>query len=151
MNPAGTKIPSPITILGDMIKKDGVSSVYAGLSAALMRQAMYGTARIGLHRSFSEKLVARNNGAPLSFAMKAGSGMASGAIAVCIGTPFDVALVRMQADSMAPAESRRNYKNVIDACVRVLKEEGFAKLYSGNYTIYNTLTQCLCFGLLYIL
>jgi solute carrier family 25 oxoglutarate transporter 11 len=55
--------------------------------------------------------------------------MGSGAIAVCFGTPFDVALVRMQADSMKPAESRRGYKNVVDALVRVYKEEGFMKLY----------------------
>eukprot|EP00957_Ditylum_brightwellii_P082028 6237502-Ditylum_brightwellii.AAC.1 len=40
--------------------------------------------------------------------------MASGSIAVCIGTPFDIALVRLQADSMAPVEERRNYKNVFD-------------------------------------
>jgi hypothetical protein len=31
-------------------------SVYAGLSASIMRQAIYGTARIGLHRTFSNKL-----------------------------------------------------------------------------------------------
>ena len=131
MNPEGTKIPSPITILRDLIKKDGFAAVYAGLSASLMRQAVYGTARIGLHRSFSEKLVIRNEGKPLSFTVKALSGMLSGAIAVCIGTPFDVALVRMQADTMRPLESRRNYKNVVDACVRVVREEGLPKLYSG--------------------
>ena len=138
MNPEGTKIPSPVAILRDMIKKDGISAVYAGLSASLMRQAMYGTARIGLHRSFSEKLVARNEGKPLSFTVKALSGMLSGAIAVCIGTPFDVALVRMQADTMRPVEARRNYKNVIDACIRVVKEEGLPKLYSGIMIIISS-------------
>ena len=57
--------------------------------------------------------------------------MCSGAIAVCIGTPMDVALVRMQADSMKDIDLRRNYKNVFDALIRVAKEEGFNKLYSG--------------------
>lgn len=52
------------------------------------------------------------------------SGMLSGGIAVCIGTPFDVALVRMQADSMKPLEARRNYKNVFDAIGRIFREEG---------------------------
>ena len=52
------------------------------------------------------------------------SGMASGAVAVCIGTPFDVALVRMQADSMLAVEERRGYKNVFDALIRMSKEEG---------------------------
>ena len=52
------------------------------------------------------------------------SGMASGAVAVCIGTPFDVALVRMQSDSMLPMKERRGYKNVFDALIRMTKEEG---------------------------
>jgi hypothetical protein len=39
--------------------------------------------------------------------------------------------VRMQADSMKDAASRRGYKNVFDALIRVFKEEGFANLYSG--------------------
>lgn len=114
-----------------MINKEGFTSIYSGLSASLMRQAVYGTARIGLHRTFSDYLVKINEGKSLSFVAKAGSGMLAGAIAVCIGTPFDVALVRMQADSMRSIELRRNYKNVFDALIRVTKEEGFAKLYSG--------------------
>lgn len=55
--------------------------------------------------------------------------MGSGSLAVCLGTPFDVALVRMQADSMKIASERRGYKNVFDALQRVAKEEGFRKLY----------------------
>lgn len=131
MNPAGTKIPNPVSLLASMVKNEGISSVYAGISASLMRQAVYGTARIGLHRSFSDYLAKKNEGKPLSFMTKALSGSLSGAIAVCIGTPFDVALVRMQADSMRPVESRLNYKNVFDACARVCKEEGLVKLWTG--------------------
>lgn len=123
--------PSPFGILSTMIQNEGVRSIYAGLSASLMRQAVYGTARIGLHRSFSNELVKRNNGEALSFGVKALAGMASGSVAVCIGTPFDVALVRMQADSMKPASAQRGYKNVFDAIARVMKEEGALKLYSG--------------------
>lgn len=123
--------PNFISILSTMIKNDGIRSVYAGLSAALMRQLIYGTARIGLHRTFSDMLVERNAGKPISFGMKTLSGMASGSIAVCIGTPFDVALVRMQGDSMKPLDKRRGYKNVFDALARVTKEEGFLTLYSG--------------------
>lgn len=44
---------------------------------------------------------------------------------------MDVALVRMQADSMKPKDKRRGYKNVFDALKRVMNEEGFLKLYSG--------------------
>ncbi|CAN0403048.1 unnamed protein product, partial [Laminaria digitata] len=51
-----TKKPSFPSLLTHMVKTEGISSVYAGLSAAIMRQAIYGTARIGLHRTFSDKL-----------------------------------------------------------------------------------------------
>ncbi len=127
----GKPIPSAFSIISKMIKKDGFTSIYAGLSASIMRQAVYGTARIGLHRTFSEKLLERNNGKPLSFLEKVGSGMLSGSIAVSIGTPFDVSLVRMQADSMKTKDQRRGYKNVFDALIRVAREEGLGNLWNG--------------------
>jgi solute carrier family 25 oxoglutarate transporter 11 len=97
-----------------MVKRDGITSVYKGVDAAIGRQMVYGTARIGLHRMFSDQLVYMNGGNPINFLQKTLSGMASGAVAVCIGTPFDIALVRLQSDSMAPKSERRNYKNVFD-------------------------------------
>lgn len=125
------KKPSFPHLISAMVKEEGVLSVYAGLSAAIMRQAIYGTARIGLHRTFSDKLEKMNNGKAIPFWMSVGSGMGSGAIAVSIGTPFDVALVRMQSDTMKPKADRRNYKSVFDALARCAREEGFTSLYSG--------------------
>lgn len=130
LNP-GKPIPGFTTIITDIVKSDGITSVYKGVDAAIGRQMVYGTARIGLHRTFSDKLVEYNNGKPINFFVKTLSGMASGSIAVCIGTPFDIALVRLQADSMAPINERRNYKNVFDALIRTTKEEGFGALYKG--------------------
>jgi solute carrier family 25 (mitochondrial oxoglutarate transporter), member 11 len=128
---SSTVKPSFVTLLSSMIKEEGIMSIYAGLSASYMRQAIYGTARIGLHRTFSDMLIERNNGKALSFGAKVGSGMLAGSIAVMLGTPCDVALVRMQGDSMRPVNQRRGYKNAIDAVVRVAREEGVAVLYSG--------------------
>ena len=132
INP-GKPIPGFHQVLMDMIKKDGFLSIYSGISAAVMRQCVYGTARIGLHRTFSDELQRRNNGHSLSFGMKVLSGMSSGAIAVCIGTPFDVSLVRMQADSMKAKSDQRGYKSVFDALARIAKEEGLGKLYRYNH------------------
>ena len=113
MNP-GKPVPSFVTIISSSVKQDGIGGVYKGVDAAIGRQMVYGTARIGLHRKFSDQLVAWNDGNPISFAQKTMSGMASGSIAVCIGTPFDIALVRLQADGMADPKDRRNYKHVFD-------------------------------------
>jgi len=113
LNP-GKPVPSFVNIISTLVKNDGFFSIYKGVDAAIGRQMVYGTARIGLHRKFSDILMERNNGQPISFAAKTASGMASGSIAVCIGTPFDIALVRLQSDGMAKPEDRRNYKNVFD-------------------------------------
>lgn len=132
MNP-GKPIPSFPSLLSKMVKRDGPFSVYKGVDAAIGRQMVYGTARIGLHRTFSDKMVELNDGNPISFVQKALSGMASGSIAVCIGTPFDIALVRLQSDGMAPPEARRNYANVFDALIRTSREEGIGALYKGLF------------------
>lgn len=130
LNP-GKKVPSFPTIISESVKRDGFASIYKGVDASIGRQMVYGTARIGLHRTFSNKLVELNGGNQINFFMKTLSGMASGATAVCIGTPFDIALVRLQSDGMAKPEDRRNYKNVFDALIRTTKEEGFIALYKG--------------------
>ena len=99
-----------------MVAKDGIRSIYAGLSASLTRQCTYGTARMGIHRSISDMLQERNGGNNISFAEKSAAGLVGGALAVCIGTPFDVALVRMQADSMKTgvrAAARRGPKPAV--------------------------------------
>jgi solute carrier family 25 (mitochondrial oxoglutarate transporter), member 11 len=130
LNP-GKPVPSFPSIISESVKRDGLSSIYKGVDASIGRQMVYGTARIGLHRTFSDKLVELNGGNQINFFMKTLSGMASGAVAVCIGTPFDIALVRLQSDGMAKPEDRRNYKNVFDALIRTTKEEGFGALYKG--------------------
>lgn len=135
LNP-GKKVPSFPTLLSNMVRNEGVLSIYKGIDAAIGRQLVYGTARIGLHRTFSDKLVEMNDGKPINFVTKALSGMASGSIAVCIGTPFDIALVRLQSDSMAPESERRNYKNVFD--VSAFKLQGVSAVSSSpEYIVTN--------------
>ena len=67
----------------------------------------------------------------ITFVRKLGMGCTSGAIGSFVGTPSELALVRMSADSKLPAADKRNYKNVIDCIVRISKEEGPTKLWRG--------------------
>lgn len=129
---AGAPTPKGfVGVLTGMVQRSGFRSIYVGLDAALMRQASYGSARIGLNRSFADQALAWYGGSSLPFALKVGSGMASGAAAVCLGTPMDVALVRLQADSMKPAAERRNYVGVLDALTRIAREEGLGAMWKG--------------------
>jgi len=58
----GEAVPGFVSLLKNMVAKDGVKSIYAGLSASLTRQCTYGTARMGIHRSLSDWLQERNGG-----------------------------------------------------------------------------------------
>lgn len=111
-------------VISGILKESGPKGLYAGLSASLLRQASYGSARIGLFGTISAKAKERFNGEPLPFWAKTASGMLAGALAVFVGTPCDVCLVRMQADTMAPVAERRNYNGVFDALRRIATEEG---------------------------
>jgi solute carrier family 25 oxoglutarate transporter 11 len=55
----------------------------------------------------------------------------AGGLGSFVGTPCDLVLVRMQADSTLPEVERRNYKNVFDAFGRIIKEEGVTSLWNG--------------------
>ena len=48
-----------------------------------------------------------------------------------VGNPFDISMVRMQADSLKPAAERRGYKHVFDALARIAREEGVTSLWRG--------------------
>lgn len=108
------------TITKNLIRDEGIMKLYAGLSASLMRQAIYGTARLGLHRVFTNKLKERNGGS-ISFFASSLSSITSGALAGMIGNPFDIAMVRMQADGLLPKEQRAATA-IASRLLRVLRE-----------------------------
>lgn len=57
--------------------------------------------------------------------------MAAGGLGGIIGTPADVANVRMQDDGRLAKHLRRNYKNAFDALYRMARTEGITSWYSG--------------------
>ncbi|KAJ3273129.1 hypothetical protein HDV01_004768 [Terramyces sp. JEL0728] len=120
---------NPLVVARNLIAQDGFLSLYRGLSAGLLRQATYTTARMGIFRTVSNKLKAEDGS--LTFAKRAIAGLVAGGLGSIIGTPCDLALIRMQADSSLPLQERRNYRNVMDALVRITKEEGVLGLWSG--------------------
>jgi solute carrier family 25 oxoglutarate transporter 11 len=64
--------------------------------------------------------------------MKAALGMTAGAVGAFVGTPTEVALIRMTSDGRLPVEQRRNYKNVFNAIGRIYGEEGLFALWRGS-------------------
>ena len=113
-----------------------VEGLYAGVSAAYLRQWMYGSFRIGIYsylleqtQNENERMGRDKNDIP--FSRKLAMGCCSGGIGSFIGTPSELALVRLSADSKLPPAERRNYANVVDCIVRISKEEGVTNLWRG--------------------
>lgn len=127
--PANLKPSFPAT-LRTIVAIEGVSGLYKGLSAGLFRQLTYTTARLGMFGILKDAL--SPDGAPLPFFKKAVAGMTAGGFGAVIGTPAEVALVRMTADGRLPEKQRRGYRHVGDALGRVVREEGVATLWRGT-------------------
>merc|ERR1719331_2091483 len=106
---------SPLAVAGNIVKNEGFVALYSGLSAAIMRQATYTTARLGLFSSFNEKLIAKNDGKPLPLWQKAGAGLAAGGLGAIVGSPADLSLIRMQAKEMLKAQGVEGKTNVLGA------------------------------------
>lgn len=113
-----------------ILRTEGVTGIYAGLSAGLLRQATYTTSRMGIYQSLSDHF-SNNNAVSLGFLQKASIGVFSGGVAAFFGTPTEVALIRMSTDGKLPAAERRGYKNAFDAIFRIAKEEKVTALWNG--------------------
>jgi len=126
---------SPIGIASQIIKEEGFGSLYKGLSAGLLRQATYTTTRMGIFNNLNTRLQEMNkgneNGGKVPIWQNAVAGQVAGGIGAVVGNPADLSLIRMQADGTLPPEKRRGYKNVGDAFVRIVREEGFGGLFKG--------------------
>nr|XP_044600764.1 mitochondrial 2-oxoglutarate/malate carrier protein isoform X1 [Equus asinus] len=116
--------------LTSILRAEGLRGIYTGLSAGLLRQATYTTTRLGIYTVLFERLTGAD-GTPPGFLLKAVIGMTAGATGAFVGTPAEVALIRMTADGRLPADQRRGYKNVFNALIRIVREEGVLTLWRG--------------------
>lgn len=97
-----------------------------------MRQAFYTTSRFGIFLNLQDYLKRQNNGKNLSFFQKMFCSLAAGGIGSLIGTPADLILVRMQADTTLPVEQQRGYTSFFNAARRIPAEEGVLSLWKGG-------------------
>jgi solute carrier family 25 oxoglutarate transporter 11 len=117
------------TVTKNFIRDEGFFAMYRGLSAGLLRQATYTTARMGLFRTISDAIA--EPGKPIPFYKKVLAGATAGGFAAVFGVPADLILIRLQADQTLPADQRRNYTGLGNALTRIVREEGFTALFKG--------------------
>jgi solute carrier family 25 oxoglutarate transporter 11 len=138
---------SPVQIAKTMIANEGFMAMYAGLGAGLTRQVVYTGARLGLFDIFTEKSKDPAYAGVPGFAKKSICALSAGGIAAVAGTPADLALIRMQSDSMLPVEQRRNYSGVGHALGSIAKTDGVGGLFKG-WQPTATRAMALNFGML---
>jgi len=118
-------------------RSGGLAGFYAGLTAAWLRQLTYGATRLGTYSWLHEHARAAHaaggaaEGSDLPLTTVLGAGLTAGALGAVVGTPAELALVRMAADAELPVAQQRRYRSALDALVRVTREEGAAVLWRG--------------------
>ncbi|KAJ3297747.1 Mitochondrial dicarboxylate transporter [Borealophlyctis nickersoniae] len=114
-----------------IVRSEGVSGLYAGLSASVLRQATYSTARFAVYDIVKGYMVRKSNGAPLSVPYQITAAVIGGVAGGIVGTPADLCNIRMQNDAKLPPELQRNYRNAFDGLFRIAREEGVRSLFLG--------------------
>ncbi|KAJ5129407.1 uncharacterized protein N7515_005446 [Penicillium bovifimosum] len=114
-----TRAPdAPKTMLGTfghVVKNNGFTGLYSGLSAAMLRQITYSTTRFGIYEELKSRISTPEAGTP-SMLTLIGIASASGFIGVRC--------------SASPAQ-RRNYRNALHGLVQMTRTEGLASLFRG--------------------
>lgn len=90
-----------------IVKNEGVTKLYSGLTASLMRQLTYSTTRFGIYEITKQALVKPGDNTKLSFATLVSMAAVAGGAGGIVGTPADMVNVRMQNDVKLPKEQRR--------------------------------------------
>lgn len=126
--------PTPISVTKEILAQGKIMDLYTGLSAGLLRQAVYTTARLGFFDTFMKTLTVRatEKGKTIGFAERAAAGLSAGGIAAIFGNPADLALIRMQSDGLKPLAERKNYSSVFGALRDIAKNEGILRLWAGS-------------------
>ncbi|EGV63909.1 Mitochondrial dicarboxylate transporter [Yamadazyma tenuis] len=121
---------SLVSMVYQIITKEGFFKIYSGLTASLLRQATYSTVRFGVYEYLKDSYVDTYHRTPDTVVLLPMS-MVAGALGGLVGNPSDVVNIRMQNDSTLPVEQRRNYRNAFDGVFRIVKEEKISALFRG--------------------
>lgn len=123
--------PQPFgKLVNTMMKEEGFMGFYSGLSAAVARQVVYTTLRLSLFDIFKQQWTGGDKSKE-NFQCRLITSTGAGGLAAVISCPIEVSLVRMYQDKRLPVEQQRNYSSVINAVMRIAKEEGVATYWRG--------------------
>jgi hypothetical protein len=109
----------------EIVRLEGARSLFTGLGAALLRQAVYGGIGTGAYRPTRDFL--KESGFRDGVETRVLAGFISGGIGSFIANPTDVVKVRLQADRLHAGAAKPRYSGALDAFGKI----PFRELYQG--------------------
>ncbi|MQI27740.1 hypothetical protein EI009_25925, partial [Escherichia coli] len=80
--------PGPISLALRIVHSDGLSALFSGVSATVLRQTLYSTTRMGLYDVLKKKWSDPNaSGGNMPLARKIEAGLIAGGIGAAVGNP----------------------------------------------------------------
>ncbi|KAA0198777.1 Brain mitochondrial carrier protein short-inserted form [Fasciolopsis buskii] len=118
-------------------KHEGVRPLYRGLSAAILRQLIYGTIKFGMYNHMKRAIFS----SPLeeTLAVDVVCAMISGGFSNAIANPADMMKIRLQAYTVTSQKA----PSLISLICKTISEEGMLALYKGvNPTALRAAVVC---------
>ncbi|XP_022733993.1 mitochondrial uncoupling protein 3 [Durio zibethinus] len=120
-----------LRVASEIVREQGVLSLYKGLSPAILRHLFYTPIRIVGYENLRNSVSSDRS---LSLSSKAFVGGISGVIAQFVASPADLVKVRMQADGRLVSRGLQpRYKGSFDALKKIVTMEGFGGLWKGVF------------------
>ena len=115
--------------LATIVKQEGFTSPWRGVSAGIQRQCAFAPIRIGLYEPVRNFYLGKDFKGDPPVLMKIAAGLTTSAIGITVASPTDVVKVRLQAEGRLPAGAVRRYNGAIDAYRKIIAQVG------GNSTL----------------
>lgn len=112
--------------VGAIVKQEGLSGVYKGLTPTILKQGSNQAIRFFVMESLKDLYMGDDRSKPVPKLVVGGFGVIAGAASVFGNTPIDVVKTRMQGLEAS------QYKNTLDCAVKILKNEGPFAFYKGT-------------------
>mmetsp|Transcript_52625 Transcript_52625/g.128593 ORF Transcript_52625/g.128593 Transcript_52625/m.128593 type:complete len:309 (+) Transcript_52625:289-1215(+) len=109
-----------------VMKHEGMTGLYKGMSAAALREMSYSSLRFGLYEPF-KRILGETDASQTALWKKFASGALAGIVGSALANPTDVLKVRMQAAEGVPRSLMSHVREVI-------ADGGLASMYRGVQT-----------------
>jgi len=131
--PAGQtpKYRGMIGTVATVAREEGPKALWKGLEPGIHRQVLFGGLRIGLYDPMKRLIVGKDHVGDIPLHLKIGSGLATGALAICIASPTDLVKVRMQAEGKLPPGATKKYPSAFKAYGIIARNDGVGSLWTG--------------------